>query len=317
MKLLVVGKNNLMKWPQTVVKFSPADETELFIYNAHTFAFTLHKLFGKKARNAYAAKCLEKRLKEFAPDLVLFVSPFLLPLELFEVLEKFPDIRKAGWQGDSWRNKQDEAKKRAGFLDDLFVTDTGFLDEAADFDCKKFYLPLCVDETVFVNRHLERDGKPFFVGVSNPKREEYLAAVQEQCVIYGKGWDTEKLRRHEVHNQTLDHAQVEEFVSRSKAPINMAFSTNNVNGLNFRTFEIPATGGLILVNKTPDLELNYDIGTQAVTYSTPEELNAIVTDLMNNPEKYEQIAKNGYEKTMASHTYAKRLEQMLAYLKMP
>ena len=97
----------------------------------------------------------------------------------------------------------------------------------------------------------------------------------------------------------------------------MAFSTNNVNGLNFRTFEIPATGGLILVNKTPDLELNYDIGTQAVTYSTPEELNAIVTDLMNNPEKYEQIAKNGYEKTMASHTYAKRLEQMLAYLKMP
>ena len=125
----------------------------------------------------------------------------------------------------------------------------------------------------------------------------------------------DKLSQHEVHNRKISPKIVQDFISRTTTPINLTFSTNNINGLNFRTFEVSSSGGLIISNDVPDLELCYRIGEEAVVYKTPEDLNNLVHDIIQNPDKYQQIAKAGHQRTLQEHTYHNRLAQMFSFLK--
>jgi spore maturation protein CgeB len=197
----------------------------------------------------------------------------------------------------------------------LFRTDTGYLNIAKEWPCLCSFLPLCSNETVFKNEHLPRTELPFFVGVANEKRIEYLSAIQDKIVIYGSGWPMDKLSQHKVHNRKIPPHIVQSFISRTTAPINLTFSKNNINGLNFRTFDASASGGLIISNAVPDLELCYHIGEEAVVYKTPEDLNNLIHDIIQHPDKYQKIAEAGYQRTLKEHTYRKRMEQMFSFLK--
>ena len=313
-RVLIVGKDNVMKWPQTVYEFMPVKNRSLFVYNKSGFFSAFLRLFGKRTRNAYAARLLKKRVDSFKPDVVLLVGAFLLPTELFDALKSYPQVVKAAWAGDNWiwKDKNEIAAKTAA-LDVLFVTATDFFDEAraCGFSGKVFYAPLCANEKIFKKDDTPRTGKPFFVGVANEDRHKMFEACEVPCLIYGKGWDADRLKRHEVHNKRLSLAQAQAFIKTSVAPININMTANSKNNLNFRTFEISACGGLIITNPRADLALNYDVGTQAVVYETPEGFNELIKDIVSHREKYSEIARRGYERTMARHTYAKRLEAML------
>ena len=70
-----------------------------------------------------------------------------------------------------------------------------------------------------------------------------------------------------------------------------------------------------MVNESKDLSACYRIGEEAVTYKTPEDLNNLVHDIMQHPDKYQKIAEAGYQRTMKQHTYSKRLDQMFMILR--
>lgn len=314
-KILIVGKDNVMKWPQAVYRFLPCEEKELFLYNRFSFIGTALKLFGKKKRFAYLARLLKKRIASFKPDAVVFVGAFLLPVELFEALKDFDGIVKSAWAGDSWAHKnQKDIQKALNVLDVLFITSSDFEQEATGFKGKIVYLPLCANTDVFKKSDVKRTEKPFFVGVANEDRQKLFEACETPCLIYGKGWDVQRLKQHEVHNQTLSIQEAQRFVSASVAPININLTPNGKNGLNFRTFEISACGGLIMTNYREDLPRCYQVGTEAVVYKTPEEFSALVQDIVAFPDKYAQIAEAGYERTMKEHTYTARLKQMIDVL---
>ena len=314
MKVLVVGKDNVMKWGQTVYRFLPQGAHDLFIYNRAGKLAEVSKFFGKRAKNAFAAHLLKRKIKSFRPDVILYVGAFILPTELFEAAKDFPNIVKAAWAGDNWAWKDaDEIRRKQYVLDALFVAATDFYDDAraTDFQGKIFYAPLCVNTDVFKRTGVKRDLPPFFVGVANEDRHRLFEACETKCLIYGKGWDAARLKQHEVHNEILSLERANEFVNASVAPVNINKTPNGTKGLNFRTFEISACGGLIISNPRADLALNYDIGTEAVVYEDPQAFNALIKDIAAHPAKYEEIARRGYERTMKRHTYTKRLEKML------
>jgi len=313
MKILVVGKKQIMHWPENVAHFLPKEyQVETFFYNRRNFFSIFHKFFFKKKRYQKCAQRLKKQIQRFQPDLILYISSFFIPLECYKILKDFPKLPRVGWVSDAFGTDQ---KKKADYLDILFCSDTGYLKATKDFTCESLYLPLCADETVFVNRHLPRLCPPFFAGVANPIRNKYLKAVQSKCLIYGSRWPKKEMPQHEVHNYKLQHKKMQDFINKTVAPINLTFSPNIISGLNFRVFEIACCGGLILVNDMPDLHLCYQVGKEAVVYRTPEDLNSLVKDIAKNPQKYEAIAQAGYERTMREHTYSKRLEQMMKIIK--
>lgn len=316
-RVLVVGKDNVMKWGETADKFLPVRDKSLFVYNKSGAVSACVRLFGKNARNAYAAHLLKKRIRSFKPDIVLFVGGFILPAELFEAAGDLPNVVKAAWVGDSWIWKEKaEISRKIKSLDALFLTATDFFDDAKQcgFAGKTFYAPLCANEELFKKSDLPRDLPPFFVGVANEDRHRLFEACETRCLIYGKGWDAGRLKQHEVHNEILSLEKAQRFVCRSVAPVNINITPNSRNNVNFRTFEISACGGLVISNPRADLALNYDIGAEAVVYEDPQAFNALIKDIAAHPAKYEEIARRGYERTMAQHTYAKRLEKMLKEL---
>lgn len=313
MKILVVGKDNIMKWPFKVVKgFSDlGHETDLFVFNQKTFAYCYWRLLGKKRRLHWLAEKFQQKITSFKPDLIVYVSFAFIPLELYKAADSF-NIKKVGWAADKFEPKM---KEKADFLDALFCTDTGYLEYAKSFKCPSYYLPLCADTDTFKNEHLPKTLPPFFAGVANKLRNEYFGACKEKCLLYGKGWDKQKMPWHEIHNHKIPLEKMQHLINQSIAPINICFSPNIVNGLNFRVFEIGACGGLIMVNETKDLSLCYDIGKEAVVYTTPDDFNRLLKDIVENPKKYKKIASAGYKRTMKDHTYFSRLNQMLNYIK--
>ena len=308
MRVLIIGKKQQMHWPENVAKFLPDDcERDLFLYNQKTFR-SLWDKFCSHNRWAHRAVAFRKRIESFKPDIILFVSAFFVPVEFYRVAAAFKNVLKVGWAGDAFG---ENVVDRADLLDILFCSDTGYLKVAEKFKCSSDYLPLCADENVFQNQNLAHTLPPFFAGNANPIRTDYLKAIQQRVNIYGSHWDKTELAQHNVHNIQLSHTQLSHCYNTSVAPINMTFSQNIINGLNFRIFEIGAAGGLIIVNEGNDLPMCYQVGVECVTYRTPEELNALIEDILKAPEKYQEIARQGYLRTLREHTYTKRLEQML------
>jgi len=267
-------------------------------------------IFGRKQLKKWIACRLEQKIRDLRPDAIVFIGAFLMPQELFDVLKKFPNIKKAGWCGDKFDTS---CKSRADCLDILFCTDYGFKQQADTFNCKFVYLPLCAKVTQ--NYTNKKTLPPFFAGGLNSERKRYLSAIQSKCLLYLLHCPKGIFPQHEVHYHAIPHELMLKYIGQSICPINIGLSVNNISGLNFRVFETGACGGLIMVNsECTDISKCYFIGTEAVVYSSPEQLNDLVTDATAHPEKYEKIAKAGYERTLQEHTYEKRIQQMLAFL---
>ena len=80
-----------------------------------------------------------------------------------------------------------------------------------------------------------------------------------------------------------------------------------------RTFEIPASGGVMLASYTPELAEFFPEGEAAWYYREPHELDDLIDMLLRDRQTLErtrrlalQIAKN--------HTYDHRAESLLAHL---
>ena len=310
MRILVVGKKQQMHWPENVAKFLPPQhDRSWFVYNKKTLLGLLYKILGKGQR--YRSSAFKKAILQFKPDMIFFVSSFFIPMDCYQIAAQFPNILKIGWAGDRFGLSD----PRLSYMDVLFYSDSGYVPSGSHLPCRTVYLPLCADETVFKKTKDIHNDLPFFAGDANPWRMAYLKAIQTPVNIWGSHWNKKELMQHYVHNKKLSHQKICAFYNRSMAPINMTFSKNIVDGLNFRTFEIGAAGGLIIINEGKDLNRCYDVGQECVTYKTPEDLNNLVADIIQNSTKYQKIADAGYKRTLKEHTYTRRLEQMFEKLK--
>ena len=250
---------------------------------------------------------LAKQLADFKPDIILCISPFLLPNSILQACRSVTSALFTGWVADKFA--LDDERTQNNF-DAFFCTDTGFLRRAQRF-CPSFYLPLCANAEIFCPSPQPAYLEPFFVGQANEERIKFLADCRTPCLIYGKAWDKKLLSQHKVHNRKLSPEKAALFVQKSLCPFGMAFSSNNVNGLNFRVFELGAARKVILTNTSADLELCYRPKTEALTYDTPEELSEWLAKITRNPSQYTDIAQAGYERTMKEHTYQHRLKQWM------
>ena len=79
-----------------------------------------------------------------------------------------------------------------------------------------------------------------------------------------------------------------------------------VRHIRMRDFEIPMTGILGMLEFSEELEEYYDIGTEVVTFETPEDLADKARYYMKHERERVKIAEAGYQRAIQNHTWEAR-----------
>lgn len=153
-----------------------------------------------------------------------------------------------------------------------------------------------------------------FAGVSDSYRVPFLAALSKLpglgLRLYGGYWErTSTLRRFRY-----DFVFGREYrLAQGRAKISLTIvRCANPGGHTMRTFEIPACGGFLLAERTPEhLEL-LEEDTQMACFSSPEELVEKVRYYLTHESQRRRIAQAGHRRvTQGKHTYQDRLVEIL------
>lgn len=91
------------------------------------------------------------------------------------------------------------------------------------------------------------------------------------------------------------YEQIPELLGSAKMGLNI-LRPQNEEGHNIRTYEIPATGTLMLSERSRELLNLFVEDKEAVYFSNPDELKQKVEYLLQNPALIKSISEAGYKK---------------------
>ena len=80
-----------------------------------------------------------------------------------------------------------------------------------------------------------------------------------------------------------------------------------------RTYEIPACGGFMLHERTPELLEIYEEGHQVACFSSVEELASKINYYLAHPQERDAIARAGHARCVPAYSYDSRVKEILDY----
>jgi spore maturation protein CgeB len=151
------------------------------------------------------------------------------------------------------------------------------------------------------------------IGQSYPERMRYAEALAEfDLLISGKGW-TRAVKQGPLRGRASDESFMGDETCRLywRSAIGLNILANwNVPAHNMRTFEVPATGTVMVGTQTPEHKAIF--GSEgAVLVSGPAEAREAVRTLLADPDRLAAIGAEG-RRRVEPHTYASRLRTLLA-----
>lgn len=98
-----------------------------------------------------------------------------------------------------------------------------------------------------------------------------------------------------------------------QSKINLNFTMRPIQtGLSLRLFDVTGCGGFLMTNYQQELPELFEIGEEVETFCSQDELIDKVGYYLTHEEQRQEIAKRGYERVKAQHTYEHRFKQMIA-----
>ena len=158
-----------------------------------------------------------------------------------------------------------------------------------------------------------------FVGFHESDRAEKMLRLAQKgikVVIRGPAWN--RLRdRHPnlvVHNEFLDDADYPKAINATK--INLGFLRKQARDLQTtRSMEIPACGGFLLAERTPEHLRLFEEGREAEFFEGFEELLRKCRYYLDHPDERERIAAAGLERCRRDgYSNSGRLARVIEYL---
>jgi glycosyltransferase involved in cell wall biosynthesis len=164
-----------------------------------------------------------------------------------------------------------------------------------------------------------------FIGTWSPKKERYLQALRTarpevSMRIWGAQWD--RARSRELRNVVGGHTvEGEEYVRAIRSStINLALLSEQRPGasagdqVTSRSFHIPAAGGFMLHERTPELLELLREGVEVACFDGEAELAEAVGRWLSDPAGRERIAKAGSSIVRKSHGWDSRIRELLDHL---
>ena len=138
--------------------------------------------------------------------------------------------------------------------------------------------------------------------------------------IYGNGW-SERARSPELKPFIRGFAVYgSEYAKAIRAArICLGIMSGKVRGVTqgdettTRTFEIPACGGFMLHERTPELLELYEEGKQVACFGSVDELAEQIQYYLAHPEERDAIARAGHARCVPAYSYDNRLKEILNY----
>jgi spore maturation protein CgeB len=147
-----------------------------------------------------------------------------------------------------------------------------------------------------------------FVGAAYGHRRAIIAKLRHRGITvecFGDGWP-----RGPILADDIPVIMRQSIVSLN---FSNGYKRKTSHQIKARTFEVPGAGGLLLTEYTPGLERFYRLGDEILIYRTVDEMEAQIRYIRKHPEQRDAIARAGYLRTKAEHTYDRRLAEVLDF----
>lgn len=117
-----------------------------------------------------------------------------------------------------------------------------------------------------------------------------------------------------LNHGAVDYYDMAPYVFKN-AKINLNISLRSIkSGIPLRAFDIMGAGGFLLTNYQADFADCYEPGEDFVYFESKDDLLNKIEYYLTHEDERTAIARNGFEKTTAYHTYKHRIEEILSYL---
>jgi spore maturation protein CgeB len=266
---------------------------------------------------------------EARPDLSIVLKGEVLLPETVERLRNLTEGPVVQWCGDdpSWFPNIIAA---AHLYDRFFLAEPSYGPDLAKRGVDAEFLAHAADPEVWGPQPHEADQPDdwdvVFVGdarhnmghlPSTRQRVDLIEAAAQtdlRVAVWGRGW--EKLggespaRRLHQGLTLLPAAVVAQTYRRAKIVLNVHHAQMR-DGVNMRTFEIPAAGAFQLCDAKTRIGNLFEIGSEIAVYDGADELQERLHQYVADDEARLQIAKAGRERVLRDHTYAERMSQLI------
>jgi hypothetical protein len=257
-------------------------------------------------------KTLVQRIMKIRPDLIILSTydpfksnhPFLSVMEAIHSKCRIPIVQI--WH-DSVGEKAIEAGKKLSKLVDLNIEQSAsnLIKYFGDRKCIRLWTPS--DPNVFYPGEAQRDIPVSFVGSTTSYRDvrvDFTQHLQENNVgFYHTGGQLDK-----------SAVSIEEYAAvlrRSKISLNFSFSIPGWHQEKARVFEILFSGAMLMESNNEETKLHYEPMVDFVPFDTKEDLLDKVRYYLDHEEERQEIAHNGYLRTIQEYNQD-RLWELIA-----
>lgn len=156
-----------------------------------------------------------------------------------------------------------------------------------------------------------------FIGACRPDRRDRLISLARQygakMLVRGPGW--RRVPELQVTRAYVAGPVYGEHFSSEIASVTanlVLLNSDNRDLHTCRTFEVPASGGLFVGERTDEHIELLEEGTECLLFSNEDELNEILEWCVKNPGQAEKIAESGFQRIVEGrHTYVDRAREIV------
>jgi spore maturation protein CgeB len=261
-----------------------------------------------------------RSLRAAGPDLVISVDAQFSAEQIDSWRSQTTDALWALWYPDSFVNLGNQAAFVAGY-DHLFFKDPYFVD-------------LLSTRTSLPVHFLPEACAPQIHRSESCRDRAEQETFECDVAVAGNMYPFRRLVLHELppdirlklygHPPSGDEVLMRSFTGRyvtgrAKA---LAFSEaaivlntlhpGEVRSVNTRLFEAAGCGGFVLTHASPDLDRYFVEGEEVVAFESPSDLREAVRHYLAHPDERRRIASAGQARAHRDHTFARRLDELLA-----
>ncbi|MDD5727629.1 MAG: glycosyltransferase [Victivallales bacterium] len=277
-----------------------------------------------EARDALRRRSLEKAVKAFQPDLVIFVIAhlkfdFAWLKSFFRGAVLVYDMDGPGWkcyeQLDWIRNI--DLLLTVSRVSQRMLRAEGVAAEylAHGVDCN-YYCPLELGR-----RDEEFFGAPLaFVGRPTARRVRMFSGIADRgLVLWGRRWSRAAecpsgiLRKSQRSGKDIIGADVVKIYSGSDMMLNVLREPldDPPTIMSLQVFLVPAAGTCLLTEWVEELEEAFEPGRELLTFTSEAEFREQVMKYSRDREALNKIGDNGRKRCLADHTHEKRAAKII------
>lgn len=319
-RILIVGKRNHLGWLEHAIDGIKQIENitySSFIINEIESLYKPLKFFykilsQKEKLDSLLFRSFEKKIREFKPELIIFISGFFIPIKFYKIAKE-NNIQIASWVGDKF---SDNSKAYISYIDKLYISDTGLIDIAKRYEFKDIsFLQFGYNNLIHKNYGKDRNEFINFVGSYTKERNNIFMKLDEYKLhLEGINWHKlDSVSKNWILKKgKISQEKVVDIYNTTIATLNIGQNENIINMVNMRTFEAIACGSCVISDNLKDLEYCFEPNKEILVYNNIDELIEILDKAAIDKNYLKNIALNAHNRVIKENrTYKSKIEYII------